>query len=66
MNFINDEIFKNLHPRIFFHCFLEREEGREERKERNIEVRQKHQLVASCMSLDGELYAPGPGIELAN
>ena len=26
----------------FFHCFLEKEEGREEGKERNINVKEKH------------------------
>ena len=33
----------NPHQRTFFHCFLEREGG----GERNIDVREKHRLVAS-------------------
>ena len=32
-----------------FYLFLEREEGKEEEREGNIDVREKHQLVASCM-----------------
>ena len=33
----------------FFNLFLERREGREEERERNISVREKHQSVASRM-----------------
>ena len=33
------------------HLFLERGEGREKERERNINVREKHQLVASCIHL---------------
>ena len=40
---------------------LQREEGRE----RNISVREKHQLVVSCMHLDQELHMPDLGIKPA-
>ena len=44
-------------PRTFFHCFLrerERERERERKGERNIDEKERHQLVASCMYPDGE------------
>ena len=34
--------------------FLEREEGREKERERNINVKEKHQLVAFCMPSTGD------------
>ena len=38
---------------FFFNiCFLERGEGREKEKERNTDVRVKHQLVVSHKCLD--------------
>ena len=40
------------YQRTFFHCSLEREEGREEGGERNIDVREKHHVVASCRCSD--------------
>ena len=48
-------------PEGIFSLLLEREEGREER-ERNIDVREKHQLVASCMCPDQGQYMPQMGI----
>ena len=44
--------FFNLYPRTISHCFLEREEGRG----RNIDAREKDQLVVSHMHLDWGLY----------
>ena len=41
-------LFFNPHSRTLFHCFLGREEGRE----RNTDIREKHQLVASCACPD--------------
>ena len=35
-----------------FYLLLERGEGREKERERNIRVTEKHLLVASCMHLD--------------
>ena len=35
------------HPKTFFSLILEREEGRDEGREKNIHIREKHQLVAS-------------------
>ena len=40
------------HPRIFFHCFLDSGEGREEGTESNIDWKEKHPLVASCTCPD--------------
>ena len=50
--------FFSPHLRTFFHCFLEREEG----TERNIDVTEKHRLVALCMCLYWGSYVPGLGI----
>ena len=41
--------------------FLERGEGREKERKRNIAVREKHRSVASCMPLTGDL-ACNPGM----
>ena len=37
------------------YLFLARGQGREKGRERNIDVREKHQLVASCMPPTGDL-----------
>ena len=34
-----------------FYLFLERGEGRQRERERNIDIREKHQLIASCYML---------------
>ena len=39
----------------FIYLFLERREGREKERERNIYVQEMHQLVASCTPPTGEL-----------
>ena len=39
----------------FIYLFLEREEGREEKRERNRNMREKHQSVASHMPPTGDL-----------
>ena len=43
---------------------LEREEGKEEGTERNIDAREKHRLVAFPMNPDLGLFTPGPGSNL--
>ena len=48
----------------FLIAFLEREEQREEGRERNIEGREKHQLVASHTCLDWASYTPRAGLNL--
>ena len=40
------------HLRTFLSLLLEREEGKEEGRERNIDGREKHRLVASCTHMD--------------
>ena len=59
---------KSCQPRILFYfkkyfiyLFLERGEGREEERERNIKVWKKHQLAASRMPPTGDL-AHNPGM----
>ncbi|KAF6114729.1 hypothetical protein HJG60_010663 [Phyllostomus discolor] len=54
-------IFLLLFFKILFIYFLERGEGREKKKERNINVQEKHQLVASCTPPTGDL-AHNPGM----
>ena len=44
----------------FIYLFLERREGREKERERNIDVREKHPLVASHMPPTADL-ARNPG-----
>ena len=39
----------------FLNLFLDRREGREKEMERNINMQEKHQLVASCMHPTGDL-----------
>ena len=52
--------FWNPHLRTFFYCSQrEREEGWEEGREKNIDVREEHQSVASCMHPDQE-WNPKP------
>ena len=46
--FFNKKYFFYPHPKTFFSLLLEREEGRE----RNIDLREKHALVASCTRPD--------------
>ena len=53
-----------------FYLFLERGEGREKKRERNMDVREKHWLVASYTSADQgpnlqPRHVPRPGIGLA-
>ena len=52
-------IFKNVFKR--FYLFLERGEGREKDRERNIDVREIHQSVASRTPPSGDL-AHNPGM----
>ena len=54
----------------FIYLFFERGERREKNRERNIDMREKHQWVASCMSLDWgptpqSRHVPWQGIKLA-
>ena len=48
-------------PELEGYLFLERREGREKERERNIDVQQKHQSVASCVPPTGDL-ACNPGM----
>ena len=50
-------------PEDIFSLLLEREEGREKGRERNINLRKKHRLFASHTHQDGESYSPGLGIK---
>ena len=45
----------------FIYLFVERQEGREKERERNIDVGEKIRLVASCMPPTGDL-ARNPGL----
>ena len=47
----------------FIYLFLEREEGREIKREKNIDVREKHQLVASPMRPSNPGMCPNWEIE---
>ena len=46
----------NMHVFVFlrFYLFLEKGEGRDKKRDRNVDVREKHRLVASCTSPDWE------------
>ena len=39
---------------LFIYLFLERQEGRNEERERSIDVPEKHPSVTSCMPLTGD------------
>ena len=62
-------MFFNPHPRALFHCFQRESKGERERdRDRKINVREKHGLVASKTCHDKELnlqprYVPLPGTE---
>ena len=55
--------FANVFLKGFINLFLERGEGREKERERNISVREKHQSVASHVSPD---QGPEPATQAWN
>ena len=57
--------FLNLTQGFFFSLLLEREEGRAEGRERNIDVREKHRSAASSAHPDQGSNTPRPGMEIA-
>ena len=61
----DNSIFFLSAPKDTFSLLLEREEDTEEGRNKNIDVREKHQLVASRMHLDRGLHMPGPSFKPA-